>query len=167
MSKEEEQGSFVPEEQKSPTKQSPPSTDANSTLFIIMREIRDALKENTEAVNSLLTTLVGQTREEFITPQGKVNVTTSIEPPTPDRVPLPEPTTTKPEPSNKLEEAKMLFPEDLENLLTFTDEETYIKVKPRQFLGSDSFAKVAAVVRGVGGEYKSAGKESHFRIPKK
>jgi hypothetical protein len=40
-------------------------------------------------------------------------------------------------------------------------------VKPRQFLGSENFAKIASIARGMGGDYISAGKESHFRIPKK
>jgi len=40
-------------------------------------------------------------------------------------------------------------------------------IKPRQFLGSENFAKIASTVRGIGGEYISAGKESHFRVPRK
>ena len=66
-----------------------------------------------------------------------------------------------------VEDVKMLFPEDLENLLSFEKKEDHIKIKPRQFLGSDTFAKIASIVRGAGGEYVSAGKESHFRIAKK
>lgn len=42
-----------------------------------------------------------------------------------------------------------------------------IIVKPTSFLGSENFAKVASLVRGMGGEYVSAGKESHFKIPVK
>jgi len=156
--KQEEIGSFADTEQTSPKKQSSPPTDASAPLFKLMGEIRDAIKENTEAINSLLTTVVGQTREMVPRPE----LIQYEEPNTP----LPEPTSEKPQPSNKVTEVKMLFPEDLENLLAFTDEGDYIKVKPRQWLGSDNFAKVAAVVREVGGEYKSAGKESHFRIPK-
>jgi hypothetical protein len=41
-----------------------------------------------------------------------------------------------------------------------------VMVRPAQFLGSDNFAKVAAIVRGLGGQYCSAGKNSHFEIPK-
>jgi hypothetical protein len=61
----------------------------------------------------------------------------------------------------------MSFPEDLENLLNFEEKPDYIMVKPRQFLGSENFAKIASAVRGMGGEYISAGKDSHFRVPKK
>jgi hypothetical protein len=76
---------------------------------------------------------------------------------------LPKP----PERTQALEEIKMTFPEDLENLLNFEEEENYIIIKPRQFLGPENFAKIASLVRGIGGEYISAGKASHFRIPRK
>ena len=66
-----------------------------------------------------------------------------------------------------LEDIRMSFPEDLENLLHFEDKTDYIMVKPKQFLGSENFAKIASAVRGMGGEYISAGRDSHFRVPKK
>lgn len=65
-----------------------------------------------------------------------------------------------------IEDIRMMFPEDLENLLSFEDKQDYIMIKPRQFLGSDNFAKIASIVRGIGGDYVSAGKGSHFRVPK-
>ncbi len=61
----------------------------------------------------------------------------------------------------------MMFPSELGDLLSFEEEDNYIIVKPRQYLGGENFAKIASIVRGAGGEYISAGKESHFRIPKK
>jgi hypothetical protein len=66
-----------------------------------------------------------------------------------------------------IEDIRVAFPEDLEHLLNFEEKADYIVVKPRQFLGSENFAKIASAVRGMGGEYISAGKESHFRVPKK
>ena len=66
-----------------------------------------------------------------------------------------------------IEEIRMIFPEDLEHLLNFEEKGDYIIVKPRQFLGSENFAKIASAVRGIGGEYISAGRDSHFRVPKK
>ena len=66
-----------------------------------------------------------------------------------------------------IEDVRIAFPEDLESLLSFEEKGDYIMVKPRQFLGSENFAKIASAVRGMGGEYISAGKESHFRVPKK
>jgi hypothetical protein len=66
-----------------------------------------------------------------------------------------------------LDDVRLAFPEDLEALLGFQEKSDYIMVKPKQFLGSENFAKVASTVRGLGGEYISAGKDSHFRVPKK
>ncbi|NIP67264.1 hypothetical protein GWN63_04395 [Candidatus Bathyarchaeota archaeon] len=65
-----------------------------------------------------------------------------------------------------IEDVRALFPKDLEEMLTFEESGDYIVVRPRQYLGSENFAKIAAVVRDAGGEYISAGKESHFRIPR-
>ena len=69
--------------------------------------------------------------------------------------------------TKSIDDIRVSFPEDLENLLVFEDKTDYIMVKPKQFLGSENFAKIASAVRGMGGEYISAGKDSHFRVPKK
>jgi hypothetical protein len=66
-----------------------------------------------------------------------------------------------------VDDVRLAFPEDLEALLSFQEKTDYIMVKPKQFLGSENFAKIASTVRGLGGEYISAGKDSHFRVPKK
>ena len=66
-----------------------------------------------------------------------------------------------------VDDVRLAFPEDLEALLGFQEKGDYIIVKPKQFLGSENFAKIASAVRGLGGEYISAGKDSHFRVPKK
>ena len=66
-----------------------------------------------------------------------------------------------------VDDIRLAFPENLEALLSFQQDGDYIKVKPRKFLGSENFAKIASAVRGLGGEYISAGKESHFRVPRK
>ncbi len=66
-----------------------------------------------------------------------------------------------------VEDIKMMFPDDLESLLSFEEKEEYIVIKPRQFLGSENFSRIASTVRGMGGDYVSAGKASHFRVPKK
>ncbi len=78
------------------------------------------------------------------------------------------PTSTSPFPQNvrKIEEIKSTFSQDLEGMLNFEETETYVIIKPRQYLGSDNFAKIAAIIRGMGGEYVSAGRESHFRVSK-
>jgi len=80
------------------------------------------------------------------------------------------PPTPLPRPAEKIkaiEDIKMMFPDDLENLLSFEEKEDYVVIKPRQFLGSENFSKIASAVRQMGGDYVSAGKASHFRVPKK
>ena len=69
------------------------------------------------------------------------------------------------DPPTELEGVKMMFPEYLESLLTFTEKEGKLLIKPRQFLGTENFTKIAAIVRGIGGDYVSAGKDSHFVAP--
>jgi len=66
-----------------------------------------------------------------------------------------------------IESVQSLFPPDLASLLYFEDTDEHILVKPRQYLGSDNFRRIASIVRDqLGGEYISAGRDSHFRIPK-
>lgn len=79
------------------------------------------------------------------------------------------PQTAKEQPATKpvtIDSVKATFPEDLEAKLTFEDKTDSIILKPKQFLGSETFAKIGSVVRGLNGKYVSAGKDSHFRIPK-
>jgi hypothetical protein len=64
-----------------------------------------------------------------------------------------------------LDSVRKSFPEEIEAKLAFEEKGDYITVKPKQFLGSDNFAKIATTVRGLGGEYISAGRDSHFRVP--
>lgn len=94
----------------------------------------------------------------------------------PAQTPAPAPTTTStPSPpaprevskQRSVDDIRMSFPEELEALLGFEEKGEYIIIKPKQFLGSENFAKIASAVRGMGGEYISAGKDSHFRVPKK
>jgi ribosomal protein S1 len=70
------------------------------------------------------------------------------------------------EKKKSVDDVRVAFPENLEALLSFQEKDDYIMVKPKQFLGSENFAKIASAVRGLGGEYISAGKNSHFRVPK-
>ena len=64
----------------------------------------------------------------------------------------------------RIEHVRMLFPKDLEEMLDFEETENHIVIRPRGYLGSDNFAKIASIIRDAGGEYISAGKESHFRL---
>jgi hypothetical protein len=66
-----------------------------------------------------------------------------------------------------IQDVRMAFPEELENMLSIEEKEDYIMIKPKGFLGSENFAKIASTVRGLGGEYISAGRDSHFRVYKR
>jgi len=63
-----------------------------------------------------------------------------------------------------IETVKTAFPESLEKMLGFEDKGDYVQIKPKQFLGTENFAKVAEIIRAKRGEYISAGRDSHFRI---
>ena len=65
-----------------------------------------------------------------------------------------------------IDEVKAIFPKELEEMLFFEESGNDIIIKPRRFLGSENFSKIASLIRSAGGEYISAGKESHFKIPK-
>jgi hypothetical protein len=69
--------------------------------------------------------------------------------------------------STTVEDVKRLFPTDLVDLLMFEQKPDCITIKPRRFLGSENFAKIASIVKAQGGNYVSAGKASHFRLPLK
>lgn len=80
------------------------------------------------------------------------------------------PLISKIEPANKnksINEVQRNFPKDLEKLLEFKEKDEYIIIKPKQFLGSENFAKIASIARELGGEYISAGRDSHFRVSKR
>jgi len=76
------------------------------------------------------------------------------------------PAAAPPRRAEAIEDVRVLFPKDLEEMLEFEEKEEYVIIRPRRYLGSENFAKIASTIRGAGGEYVSAGKESHFRIPK-
>lgn len=83
------------------------------------------------------------------------------------QAPSPPPVARESSKQRSLDDIRMSFPEELEARLIFDEKGDYIIIKPKQFLGSENFAKIASAVRGMGGEYISAGKDSHFRVPKK
>ena len=73
------------------------------------------------------------------------------------------------EPSGRkrdIAEVKKAFSSELAGMLLFEDRQELVVVKPRRFLGSDNFAQIASIIRDLGGEYVSAGKNSHFKVPK-
>ena len=73
---------------------------------------------------------------------------------------------TSPEKRRSISEVKQAFSSELGGMLLFEESGSFVIVKPRRFLGSDNFAKIASIVRELGGEYVSAGRNSHFKIAK-
>ena len=121
-------------------------TERIDELLIILNRVTEDLQQVSASLKSLAVSQIAQSSAAL----------------------APAPVTPEaPEEETSIEDVKMMFPEDLESLLSFEEKEDYLVIKPRQFLGSENFAKIASVVRGIGGDYISAGKESHFRVPKK
>jgi hypothetical protein len=119
-------------------------------LLDIMTKVSEDLRSVTASLKSLA---VGQ----IIQPHASATTPTQI-------------STQPPRETSKLrslDDIRMSFPEELEARLGFEEQGDFIIIKPKQFLGSENFAKIASAVRGMGGEYISAGKDSHFRVPKK
>jgi hypothetical protein len=133
-----------------------------------MSEEKEKVEKLTERIDELLI-IMNSVAEDLRQVSGSLKslAVSQITQPTPSPA---APTPATPEAYGKktsIDDIKMMFPEDLENLLSFEEKQDYIMIKPRQFLGSDNFAKIASIIRGIGGDYVSAGKGSHFRVPKK
>jgi hypothetical protein len=146
-------------------------------LLGLFTSLRRALGMSTD--KEKLNELVGKVEELAVT-LGKVSeelraVSTSLKSLATGQITQPPPAQTAQAPAAReaglkqrsIDEIRMSFPEDLENRLGFEEKGDFIIIKPKQFLGSENFAKIASAVRGMGGEYISAGKDSHFRVPKK
>jgi len=69
-------------------------------------------------------------------------------------------------PTVTVDSAAKKFPQELKNQLFFEDAGEYVVIRARKYLGQEDFKKIAEIVRSIGGEYVSAGKDSHFRIKK-
>lgn len=70
-------------------------------------------------------------------------------------------------PIQTADDVQRVFPQDLAGMLYFEVTDEHVLVKPRQYLGSDNFRRIASIVRNqLNGEYVSAGRDSHFRIPR-
>ena len=142
------------------------STDKEklNQLLVKVEEITVTLNKISEEVRSVSASLKSLAVEQITQPK-----TSPASAPTPAPTPSPAPAAVPPHETSKqrsFDDIRMSFPEELESRLSFEDKGDYIIIKPTQFLGTN-FAKIASAVRGMGGEYISAGKDSHFRVPKK
>jgi hypothetical protein len=125
-------------------------------ITVSLNKISDELRSVSASLKSIA---VGQITSQ---PTAKTYTPTPTHAPSPTPVPIATPSKER-----SLDDIRMSFPEELEARLGFEEKGDYIIIKPKQFLGSENFAKIASAVRGMGGEYISAGKDSHFRVPKK
>jgi len=148
------------EEEKNKTQEVPA---AEVTLVFIaeyLHEIRDDIRairrifEKEANISSAEPTTTATTEQKSKVP---------VAPSTPAQTP---PQTQAP--PSRVAEVVEAFKE-FEHLVILDTEESaqFIKVKPRQFLGSQNFAKIAKKVKEYGGQYVSKGRESHFVIPKR
>jgi len=168
MSNEEQEipSSWAQESQpKQTTPPTPPRPKPEVDIFKKLDRIIESLDVLAHELNRIADFLTGT--------QGIVVPSKPVAPPLPPSagttpvekettVPTPIPT---PSPSQaKLKKVQEAFPSELAELLYFNVEKDWVIIKPRQYLGSENFAKIASVVRNLGGEYVSAGKESHFRV---
>ena len=126
-------------------------------------EITVSLNKISEELRSVSASLKSLAVSQITQPITKAYTVT----PTPAPSPVPASTAGLPSKPRSIDDIRMSFPEELEARLSFEEKGDYIIIKPKQFLGSENFAKIASAVRGMGGEYISAGKDSHFRVPKK
>ena len=129
-------------------------------LLSILKDVSEDLKSVSASIKSLA---VSQITAKPAAADSAPKASASAPAPRPAPTPA-APATVK---SQNVEDIRMMFPEDLDTMLAFEDKGEYVMIKPKQFLGSENFAKIASTVRGIGGEYISAGRDSHFRVYKK
>jgi len=131
-------------------------------LIRILKFLSDDLSEISRTLRSSLGSYVST---QGTGPSGALKPPVSAQ----QTITFEEPSTPQSIPSETItiESVQNLFPPDLAVLLYFEEADEYILVKPRQYLGSDNFRRIASIIRDqLGGEYISAGRDSHFRIPK-
>jgi hypothetical protein len=65
---------------------------------------------------------------------------------------------------NYITDIELKFTTQQANKLSFEQKDNYWIIKPKVYLGGDMFAQIAETIKNLGGEYISAGRESHFRV---
>ena len=169
-----EGGSFAetPKEESVPKS---PKAPEEETVFTYLKEIIKAIEakeaqlaHHLDRIASALEKMakVEKTTTTIVSAPIPSPVPTTKPTPTPAPAPISAPIPASPV-SSALETVKSAFPKDLADMLYFEDKGNMVTIKPRQYLGSENFAKIASISRSINGEYVSAGKESHFRVVSK
>jgi hypothetical protein len=74
-------------------------------------------------------------------------------------------TTIEPAMKPKLSGDKIVFPNHYADLLTVTENEDYIIIKPQNFIrNKQDFKEISQIIKDYGGEYVSANRDTHWRI---
>ena len=138
-------------------------------LLSVLKDVSEDLKTVSASLKSLAVSQItskpaASSAPKSATSAPRLAASTST---THSSVPIPPAAPAAQVKTQNIEDVRMIFPENLDNMLAFEDKGDYIMIKPKQFLGSENFAKIASTVRGIGGEYISAGRDSHFRVYKK
>ena len=63
------------------------------------------------------------------------------------------------------EAVRKALPNSVVDDLTIVEKESTYHIKPKKFLGKESFAKVMQVVKNLHGEWVSQGKHSYWWVP--
>ena len=159
---EEPKRSFVGTPEPQPEKKLGTS-ELLERIYEVEVYIGKTLKDQTEILAQIRDELVKNTKQVVV----KNATITPVEVPAATPLP-PAQTPTSSAPDAKLAKILATFPEEILSLININSEDNnmFFIIKPKQFLGSENFAKIASAVRGLGGEYVSQGRESHFRISK-
>jgi hypothetical protein len=138
--------------------------DKIEELLAILKDVSEDLKKTSDSLKSLAVSQI--TAKPAAQPAAAPRAASPAPAPRTSASAAPAAAATAPK-SQTVEDVRMMFPEELDNMLSFEDKGEYVMIKPKAFLGSENFAKIASTVRGIGGEYISAGRDSHFRVYKK
>jgi len=156
-----------PEEEarKEITKNPKKETPQEYVIPKLLREIKEVVESgNAQVAHQLCRIADALANKKDVTPVNKPEAPVEKKE---TSVPAPAPTPAPTPASDDLSRVRNSFTDEYQEMLKFTDEGDYIKIATRKFLGSDNFAKIASIVRSLGGEYISAGKNSHFKVEKK
>jgi hypothetical protein len=160
--------SFVKDPAKS---QQPQEKRQITTLDVLMymgKQLKE-IKEVTQANRDLLEKLLNQSKMSVIAGAQPSIQPTSVTPTVSSQPPAPvQQTISAPEDAGliKVKDALAEFLKDGSLTINGTENTMFYIIKSTKFLGTDNFAKIASIVRGLGGEYVSQGKASHFKVPK-
>jgi len=173
-----EGGSFADpsEAEKVDRPQAIPKEPKEETVFTYLKQIVEAIQakdaqtaHHLDRIATALEKLAKMERDKEDAKKAPISTPT----PTPAPAPTPAPTSAPvpaptPVTSVFIDIVRNTFPRELADMLMFDEPKAgTVVIKPRQYLGSENFAKIASIVRSINGEYVSAGKESHFRVVKK